>query len=505
MKRNYLLGLMCVFSVTLAACSSAPTLSSAPGKSALFDQESSLGTHGTNGMPYHAVVHYPKEHTLRYPGLIIGIEKSEAKTFSDVRMNNVLIGNPQNTKDIKWLSEKLLDSDGVMFISHVVANGLDASNTANRAPCFLFNVYGLDETGSSKDRSEIDDVATCHSGPARGQTSFMGSWTAVSRISGAIRAELNRPDRKYSHVILVVMGWNTEQIESIQNFNSIVDRLAATAPTPAKFAPLVVGVTWPSEWRSGYFDVLVKAASLLNKANDADELGVGWLGAIVNHAIVPAVYANAESRPQLLVIGHSFGARATSQAVCRGTLLRKPGEEFSDASQGQIDWLIALQGAYSLNRFNQTGAGWFDVSYPNACANAKNLIFTASRHDKAAAIAGRILGGGNFAGTHDTFARIVADKGNSAGGGAAVRFATYIADPTGALKPVCGPTSDPGSRFRYIDASDAIYYNAFDTGAGAHSDIYRKNTARMIWGAMEQTASCGGSVPSRSVADSGTR
>lgn len=490
MERNWVSVLICLLSLTLAACSSAPVLSSTPGKSALFDREIALGTHGANGMPYHAVVHYPKEHALRYPGLIVGVEKSKASTFADARMDNVLVDSPAVTRDVKWLGEKLRDNDGVMFISHVVANGLSANGAGINSPCFLFTVYGRDEMQGNNDRSEIDDVSTCHSGPARGQTSFQGSWTAVSRIHGAVEAELSRKDRAYSHVILIVMGWNTEQIESIQNFNSIVDRLAATAPTPGEFSPLVIGVTWPSQWRSGNFDVLIKAASLFNKANDADELGVGWLGAIVEHGVVPAVHARSQSRPQFLVIGHSFGARATSQAVCRGTLLKNPNGVAREKTQGGVDWLIGLQGAYSLNRFKETGAGQFEVKYPDTCSTASNLMFTASEHDTAARVAGQVLDDGNFAGTLKTFTKIASDGLYSGSLAGITRFATYVADSTGNLTALCGPANDSSSRLRYVDASQAIFYNAFDTGAGAHSDIYRKNTARMIWGIMSQPHSC---------------
>jgi hypothetical protein len=285
------------------------------------------------------------------------------------------------------------------------------------------------------------------------------------------------------------MGWNTEQIESVQNYNSIVERLASEREHDhITFKPYVIGVTWPSEWHSGIADAAIKGLSLVNKANDADELGAGWLGALVEHAVLPAAKGSADRTTPVIVIGHSFGARATSHAVCRGTLLRDRSGNTAggDNRDGGVDWLIGLEAAYSLNRFGDKGAGVYDLAYPDQCPRAAHLLLTASKYDTAALLAGKVLVEANFAGTHATFERAV-EEGLASG---KVRFATYASRRGGGLQAACGKGSDPASRLVYVDASETTFYNALGTGAGAHSDIYRSDTARLIWNAIDSRPAC---------------
>jgi hypothetical protein len=470
----------------LGACRT-PMVGDAPiaEKSPLYPAEKLLGTDSDNSMAYHAVVHYPTEHSLRYPGLIIGVEKSSSALLQEARSRDVLRTLDPLSPSDEWLAKKLTSDTKVMFISHVVkTEAEDKSPYAARKPCFVYNAYDLQPSYAGWDRKAIDNVDHCQASVRGEGKPFSDSWLAIKQIRSTIQGELTRADRTYTHVIVVVMGWNTEQIESVQNFNSIVDRLASQREEK-DFRPYVIGVTWPSEWSSSWADVLVKAVSLVNKANDADELGAGWLGAVVEHAVLPAVVTSATSRKPLIVIGHSFGARATSHAVCRGTMLRNP-EGPAKMSDVSVDWLIGLEGAYSLNRFTSAGAGQYDLGYPGQCAGARHLLFTASKHDTAASAAGILLAEANFAGTHKTYER-AASEGLDAG---AVRFATSVAK-NGRLTSDPGKGNDPSSRLHYVDASEVIFYNAYGTGAGAHSDIYRNDTACMIWTAMGVSATCG--------------
>jgi hypothetical protein len=60
------------------------------------------------------------------------------------------------------------------------------------------------------------------------------------------------------------------------------------------------------------------------------------------------------------------------------------------------------------------------------------------------------------------------------------KFNFFTADPSGCVKPAeCSPG---GAAWNYVDASNLVFYNAYGTGAGAHSDIYRQPMGTMLWG-----------------------
>jgi hypothetical protein len=292
------------------------------------------------------------------------------------------------------------------------------------------------------------------------------------------------------------MGWNTLQVEAIQNFNSLVDRLQQTAPG-RPFRPYVIGVTWPSQWGGSAADGLDKTGSIFHKANDADELGGGWLAALLDHAIRPALKRdnNASGVPlPFTVIGHSYGARATSYAVCRGGFLKPPeplkvaNADDSSEKHPLVDLLVGLQAAYSLNRFSAHGAGYYEMTYPQGhCAQASRLLYTASANDSAAESAAWALNGAQFPAAMATYQRYC--KANQQAGPAdteRLRFNHWRAanTPLGQTlieaDPEC-PAPTTRSGFDYVDASAIINRPGYGTGGHAHSDIYRTEVARMIW------------------------
>ena len=442
-------------------------------RSRLHNAESKLGTDAGHAEQFHALVYYPQEHALRYPGLIVGIEKSNAKPIKEEASNLIIqssSSNSESEKTDKWLVRLLKDDSKSMFISHVVESKQNIELKKNIESTLIYNAYEC--------RTESGDIEKKTVCPG------FGSWNAILQIDEKLRTALQPTisEEKYTHVIFLTMGWNTNQVEAVQNFNSLVRELSANA-APNSFKPYVVGVTWPSQWDSGWFGTVYRGSSLGNKANDADETGAGWLGAVLRYGVLPAT---RKSQVKVIVIGHSFGARATSHAVCRGTLLMPPSNMSIDSGKlmkGDVHWLIGLQGAYSLNRFSRNGAGLFEkIAYDPLCEVADNHLFTASEHDEAGKYSQQILGA-PFAGSIGTWNKFLTDSNSRKDGSPSFDlYKTHHVegdnDASVCLQGTAG--SDPSS-FKYVDASEVIKFNSYGTGAGAHSDIYRAQTAKLMW------------------------
>lgn len=459
--RNTCVGLGAALLASISGCSTA-----IKPVTQLHKEEVKLGTDDKDAQQFHALVYYPQEHALRYPGLIVGIEKSGAKLIKD-EAKSLLIqptaSSGTSAQTNEWLEKLMKDDWKSMFISHVV-------ESTDRLPVkLLHNAYEC----KTKELGNTSDISCGE----------FGSWNAIEAVRAKLKEELK--SGKFSHVVFLTMGWNTNQIEAVQNYNSLVRELKAEATRLQQhFAPYVVGVTWPSQWDSGWFGDAYRGSSLINKANDADEIGAGWLGAVLGYGVLSETRA---SGTKVIVIGHSFGARAASHAVCRGTLLQPPMGLFKDLAQpvkGDVQWLINLQGAYSLNRFSTKGAGLIEkISYDPKCEVASNLLFTASQHDSAAAN-GHSLLGAPFAGSIGTWNRLIDEPDDRAPGAPSFElYKTYKSQSETEKVYVClaGKAGSDTRPFKYVDADEVIKLNAYGTGAGAHSDIYRDETAKLMW------------------------
>lgn len=459
-----------IFSLFVMGCSSV--------SSRLHKAEVALGTDADHAEQFHALVYYPQEHALRYPGLIVGIEKSKSKLIKE-EARNLLIHTPNSNRDSektdKWLVELIKNDSKSMFISHIV----DSSKV--NFPTLIYDAYKCKNESTGSDIKTICPV---------------DSWKAVTQVGEILRTALkstNTGEALYTHLIFLTMGWNTNQVEAIQNFNSIVRELSENT-TLKSFNPYVVGVTWPSQWDSGWFGTAYRGSSLGNKADDADEIGAGWLGAVLRYGVLPATRA---SKTKVIVIGHSFGARATSHAVCRGTLLVQPGTQSADSGKsmkGDVQWLIGLQGAYSLNRFSTEGAGLFEkIAYDPLCEVADNHFFTASKHDEAGKYSQQILGA-PFAGSIGTWNKFLKDPNSRQNGSPSFDLykTRHVEGDDDVLVCFEKRAGSETTSFKYVDASEVIQFNAYGTGAGAHSDIYRKQTAKLIWKFLDglQIESC---------------
>ncbi|MBQ0934252.1 alpha/beta hydrolase [Ideonella paludis] len=469
-----------VFAVlaTLALMGGSASAQTVPGKSMIYDEECRLGTESGDSQPYHALVYYPNEYAMRVPGLVIGAEKSGTdpvrRGAQAVSLKPAPDGIAVNDRTTRWLKDVMQGGSKAVFISHVAAfDGHDGT--------LVFDAY---RSPAQANESRLDPSLRtvpwldCKRQPVARANAYADSWRGIKAARAQITTDLARG--QYTHVFMIAMGWNTVQIEAMQNFASIIRTLQATAPDKANFRPYVIGFTWPSQWDNTFLgSVLVRPSSLLNKANDADEFAAGWLGASLRYAVLPALAEHAKQgqRPKLVAIGHSFGARAMSHAVCRGTVLppEEGGPTGPPLAQGAVDALINLQGAYSLNRLRASGAGPSELAYAPGCPAATRLVFTASRHDSAAEAAAK-LPGPLWAGSMKSWEKLQRE-GMRLDDGSRMTLCTAQAD--GQLVKGCDLSSQ--TRMLYVNASELIKYQSFGTGGGAHSDIYRPETAQLLW------------------------
>jgi Alpha/beta hydrolase of unknown function (DUF900) len=433
------------------------------------------------GEQYHSLVYYPYEHALRVPGIVIGAEKSSADQVRRGALVAKLVAEPEGVVPNKvtsaWLKGLLQGGNRSVFISHVLA-------TDGQEPKLEFNAYGPRPAAAAGGiPAQLQSVPwlDCDRKPVPQFDAYADSWQALNAARERIRQDL--AGGSFTHVLVITMGWNTVQTEAMQNFASITRSLTLAAKD-TNFRPYVVAFTWPSQWDSPVLgSALVRPASLGVKANDADEFAAGWLGAALRYAVAPAVQqARAQSLPKLKVvgIGHSFGARALSHAVCRGTVLSATdaGLDSPPLPIGFMNTLFNLQGAYSLKRFTAGGAGLPQLAYAPGCPAAQRLVFTASSNDSAAEVAAK-LPGPLWAGSMASWKRIKQSDAQL-DPKVSIKLCNAVAD--GSLDAAC--LSDPASRFLYVDASPLIFFRSFGTGGGAHSDIYRVPMATMLWNFM---------------------
>ncbi len=424
-----------LLSIFIVSCSSVPTR--------FINAENSLGTNGDTGMLFHAAVYYPKEINIKFDSYIIGVEKSYREKISlpsDIQINE---------KNSPVSASNLFNDSKLLFISHIVKNNNEPNSNKN---CFIYNAYNQKKVTYKQfapycdgaDNNEIEPI-----------NAFKNSWDALKELKNSI---LNRvKENTYSHIIVITMGWNTTQEEAIFNFNSILSNMKEQSKQ--KFNPLVIGVTWPSEWESSYIQpFLIKMVSFANKAKDADELGMSWLGVLI-HQTIPS----ATNLP-IIVIGHSFGARATSAATCIGPMIQNKDEYITPKN---VNTLINLQGAFRTDRLFEKLDKFskINITYPYGCPNVKTLVLTSSSYDDAVT---SHFWGTPYAGTTESYEKYCLENTDP-------RIQCKTVDSTGEIKNFHGAKG-----IVFVKANELIRENAYNTSGGAHSDIYRAEHGKFI-------------------------
>ena len=468
----------------------------------LRELEQTLGTDGRLNWGFHRIVEDPNGFGLHYPGILIGLEKTKKK---------VLFGNGNKADWKKRLREhmgvwcnsdskndkitedycELLDDPKSTFISHVAAYQTDRKPFSYTRPCFLYSAYssfGVFPCSGYKRQPPSDPYA--------------GSWNALQRIERYIEEEFDRASeagQPYSHILLYSMGWNTPQQEAVRNYNSLGKGLlgAAAEAKERDFRPYLVGLSWPSKWS-------VPLVSLLNKANDADEIGFVWVNYLTHKTLSRF---KRERGVRVVLVGHSLGGRLLSRAAFSDRFLPSglPGGEVAmgsdtEPSEQSIDLLVLLEAAFSANRFiPERSAGREGAPYRDHNHQVRTTVLTWSEHDKANPLA-NLATGANYVGGKPGFERMSDCRYRR-------RFTHYLWETPGSGPdcvdavclqkkelPACPPASsvvavdDSYRPVVVIDASEIIRYGTYRKGGLAHSDIYNPLAADAFWNLIERYA-----------------
>lgn len=545
-KRRFIFGLFfSSIAITSSGCSGQGTLLDSQEKKFALE-ENALGA---NHRAFHRVLHFPNGNGLRVPGYIVGIEKADQEAVTGPRLDPELVTERKADEITTSAYKRLLTQNKAHLITHVIkyaeVNRQHAIFQGRIRPCSLYSLFNADggeDPGNSDatwDKAEVarqlfascgSDQNTKVSAPennihkrAEGcrnhqsdyTTPFQMSWAAIDALCKDLTMTIKDD---ITHIIVIVMGWNTPQDNAVQNYNSIMAHLldeyearsatrrvectamddleSACPPDWKPFKPLVVGVSWASDWELSDLlpipDSLVRLVSFPNKANDAKEIGVTWLKSLLESAILPSRQLS-KSRPKVVVIGHSFGARATLTAITQPNALA--ASESSDTeSYSNGDLFIAIQGAFRINeifREEKRENGLWEKFH----SNGLRFILTASKHDSANETAFWTTYAGMIGAYKDVcqsgqLFKITCET--MPYDGSHIRsYGFTLCEDKAAAPPASTPTRNARQLINewkyqqrnpvlYLDATTAINCRAAFTGGGSHSDIYRRETARLL-------------------------
>ncbi|MEM7408373.1 MAG: hypothetical protein AAF458_24005 [Pseudomonadota bacterium] len=232
---------------------------------------------------------------------------------------------------------------------------------------------------------------------------------ALQRIGDWLHARLENAAQTgapYSHVIVIAMGWNNDQQESLGRFNRMLKHVRAAATSSGgTYRPLVVALSWPSVWFSNadfrLTQLLGHILSYTNKTNDADEIGYTLGAELVHHIVGGAVESCAACNPQptVAVIGHSLGARLLSRAVFSAAYVKPDRTRRKPRAP---DYFLGLQGALSANRF-VFGEGTEGSPYANLGSVKTRIVLTSAEADSANPVARFATGAKHVGGRFDFF------------------------------------------------------------------------------------------------------
>ena len=394
-----------------------------------------------------------KHFTLESDGIIIGFEKRSIR-----RKNAAILGEYQNQPLYANLAEPLTNEDGLnkkrnkLFRRYAYFNSKIMMPTQivcqfDQRQTFVYNAYDTD-LGGHYDYTESFE-----------QLKVTFQQLKTHNVGGG----------KYTHIIVMNMGWNNDQAVSLWRYNTMIRELRIRAQkTGDKFNPFVVAITWPSVWRSiNDFTLSKKLFHMIsypNKTLDADELGVTWMNWIINDQLPRLIDKTKADAPKLVLIGHSLGARILSRAVFATDHLLENKE--SDA----VDLLIGLQPAFSATRF-VTGKGLEGSPYAEFRKKKTRLVFTTSVNDDANPVANYITGAKHLGGRKGlAYARKHAVNTTA---GAPYDIQTWSDQ---SLEEV--PSYDKGVVL--IDASSIVEDNE-NQKLSAHNDILDDEMAELIW------------------------
>ncbi len=469
--------------------------------------------YGSDHRLFHAALLHPYAVGLRTSGYVVGVEKGEQDKVEGPKVEPGLLVAASDTDSdrFKAIRARLEGDEKSHLVTHVIRYeaSADTDGRARVTQCVVYTALDRSENSPHHDDPAGRLFNPCPAlpgyapPPQQRPGAFPASWTAIDELRERLIRDLRDPRHGYTDILVVVMGWNTAQEEAVGNVNGIVGQLLDEAQAQGRdFRPLVVGVTWPSVWALPDWSVvpaaLVRGLSFFNKADDAEEVGVTWLREVIAHAVLPArkaarvVMQQRAAGPgaRVVLIGHSFGARALVAAITQRPQLQAP----TGSPEGFLerrDPALLLEGAFEIDRLfdwdRRTTARPRMLEAPFS-AGDPTLVLTASAFDKAVSAAlwgwyagdirtydeacGHALDGTPWRGlSFDAFGCGLARK---------VEEPAYGFDLCTPNQRVGVGVAMDGKRVRYMDATHVVNCTPPAGAGGSHSDIYRRETARFL-------------------------
>ncbi|MHB1557134.1 MAG: hypothetical protein ACYC61_06615 [Isosphaeraceae bacterium] len=347
------------------------------------DRARAIGTDKPQDEPARAIVAHPERARLKFPGLVLGIEKARCDTIGCPPERGLDVARAPKVvrEQIRRTFHETPLARECLFVSHI-AEFVPAAEPGSYSPTLLYDAY------RAADPPEPDEV-------------FEAGRRATLDLRGrlrAIAAERAAAGRPVAHIIVYITGWHTPQLRTLAHMDELHSSLVPTKPGDAACSPIFIGVSWPSfsdeipaHVRKGT-EVLAllkrrgrardeggddepddgkraRAVGLAARAmedrrvadklgflgypavsKDADEVGMVPVSTLVNQVLVP-LRDELPGHPPVVVIGHSFGARAASWTPFTAKLLPEvPGV----TDTAGPDLVLGLQAAFPAARFDPT-------------------------------------------------------------------------------------------------------------------------------------------------------
>lgn len=405
---------------------------------------------------FHSAVVAPAEYLSRYPLYIVGIEKprraserpycmpADAERCGGVSIDITRFSADPRDPTVADMRQRLFGDPRSTAITHALRVGRLGATGGAASACFVYNVYASGDGPGWCLRRFVGTTDAAH-------------WTREGwRMLPVLRDELRAAAEAEgaTHIVLLSTGWNTDQYESLLDYEAWMRRWSEAMP--AGFRPLFVGVSWESSWSSGFWSHL-PFASWSTKGNDADEIGFGWANALLNSVLEPVA---RERGAALVAIGHSFGSRVVLGAHFARDVLGGTNVDGPRAAP----LLIGLQAAFPIGRFGVDDG--IERTYIASRRGSATVVITSSMYDKAT----RSAPGTAYIGGPVALDRVRAEPARYA-------EAIVLAETDSNGRPAAAPLVD---RTTLYDASPFVNRQLRGTDSGAHSDVYTSMMGRFL-------------------------
>lgn len=317
-------------------------------------EEQALATDGSSISRYHFLLQDPYAQGLQTTGFIVGLEKSPRESIGLDPLSRSYDSSNFVVPDLSEFNAPIedanfqrtyfletFDDSKVVFLSHAMQYRIDDSQ-GGIDTSLLYSAY--ETTGFGQQQQTCETLQSA--------SPYDRGWAVLNCLQSHLRAALKdakSSGRPHTHILMMTMGWNNDQVVSVRRYNSLLAQTQIAARRNGQeFNPLVIGLTWPSVWGGGAQSEILRSvthlASYSARARDADEIGFGYANAILNSVLPPL---ESEFGIGTVAIGHSFGARILTRAYVSAPFLKRVTPRLD--LTGPL--VIGLQPAFSANRF----------------------------------------------------------------------------------------------------------------------------------------------------------